>query len=53
MDAVLNLEKMEFIKRSTDTQSQKEIINLTQKGLKIMQCGYRKIFRILDLSDGG
>jgi DNA-binding MarR family transcriptional regulator len=50
MNAIQNLEKMNFIKRSMDAHDQVERIDLTLKGLKVMQIGYRKLFSTLDLS---
>ncbi len=50
MNAIQNLEKMNFIKRNMDAHDQIEKIDLTRKGLKVMQIGYRKLFSTLDLS---
>ncbi len=49
IDKILRLEKMGFIKRSIEPEEKIEIINLTKKGLKIMQLAYNKLFSILEL----
>jgi predicted transcriptional regulator len=46
IEAIQKLEKMKFIKRNMDDH---EKIDLTRKGLKVMQIGYRKLFNTLDL----
>lgn len=46
IEAIQKLEKMKFIKRNMDDH---EKIDLTRKGLKVMQIGYRKLFNALDL----
>ena len=48
-DAVLKLETTGFIKRAKSADAAQETIQLTQKGLRIMQWGYRRLFRIVEL----
>jgi DNA-binding MarR family transcriptional regulator len=50
MDAIQKLEKMKFIKRNMDAHEQTEKIDLTRKGLKVMQIGYRKLFGAMNFS---
>jgi hypothetical protein len=49
MEAIQKLEKGKFIIRNMDAYERIEKIDLTRKGLKVMQIGYRKLFRALDL----
>ncbi len=48
-DAVQKLETSGLIKRTAAADARLETIRLTPKGLRIMQWGYRRLFRIVQL----
>lgn len=49
-DAVQKLERSGLIKRTASTDAAAlETLHLTPKGLRIMQWGYRRLFRIVEL----
>lgn len=53
LDAVLKLERSGLIKRTGSTDpANRETLQLTPKGLRIMQWGYRRLFRIVEVPSG-